>query len=262
MRLDATLLTRIEDAGLNASAPPQQRWMDGWLLRLSPGKAKRARCINAVAEGRLPLDHKLERAAELYQQAGLPLLFRMTPLSLPAALDAWLAGAGFAAFDDTRVMALADLSCLPGAASAPAPAGCSWQQLGSAAFAQAAGRLRGSPLAQQQAHAERLALSPVPFQAMALRRDADGELLACGQFAIEQRLAGLYDIIVAPSERGRGIGRALCMALLEQAQAQAAGAQVAYLQVEADNHAARALYRGLGFADAYAYHYRGTQPRG
>ena len=183
----------------------------------------------------------------------------MTPLSRPAALDAWLAGAGFAAFDDTRVMALADLSCLPGAASAPAPAGCSWQQLGSAAFAQAAGRLRGSPLAQQQAHAERLALSPVPFQAMALRRDADGELLACGQFAIEQRLAGLYDIIVAPSQRGRGFGSLLCAALL--AQAQADGAQAAYLQVEADNEAARALYRRLGFVDAYAYHYRGTKPR-
>ena len=64
---DADLLSRIEDAGLNASAPPQQRWLDGWLVRVSPGKAKRARCINAVAEGRLPLDHKLERAAELYQ---------------------------------------------------------------------------------------------------------------------------------------------------------------------------------------------------
>ncbi len=46
---DATLLSRVEDAGLNASAPPQQRWIDGWLLRFSPGKAKRARCINAVA---------------------------------------------------------------------------------------------------------------------------------------------------------------------------------------------------------------------
>jgi len=34
------------------SAPPEQRWLDGWLLRFSPGKAKRARCINAVAEGR------------------------------------------------------------------------------------------------------------------------------------------------------------------------------------------------------------------
>ena len=36
---DATLLSRVEDAGLNASAPPQQRWLDGWLIRFSPGKA-------------------------------------------------------------------------------------------------------------------------------------------------------------------------------------------------------------------------------
>ena len=48
---DPDLLSRIEDAGLNASAPPQQRWLDGWLLRFSPGKAKRARCVNAVAAG-------------------------------------------------------------------------------------------------------------------------------------------------------------------------------------------------------------------
>ena len=43
-RWPASLLSRIEDAGLNASAPPQQRWMDGWIVRTSPGKARRARC--------------------------------------------------------------------------------------------------------------------------------------------------------------------------------------------------------------------------
>ena len=51
-------LARIEDAGLNASAPAQQRLLDGWLLRFSPGKAKRARCINALSAGRLPLAEK------------------------------------------------------------------------------------------------------------------------------------------------------------------------------------------------------------
>jgi len=49
--LSTDLLSRVEDAGLNASAPPQQRWIDGWLVRFSPGKAKRARCVNAVAPG-------------------------------------------------------------------------------------------------------------------------------------------------------------------------------------------------------------------
>ena len=53
-KLPDTLLSRVEDAGINASAPPQQRWVDGWLLRFSPGKAKRARCVQAVADGRLP----------------------------------------------------------------------------------------------------------------------------------------------------------------------------------------------------------------
>ena len=43
LRLPEALLSRVEDAGINASAPPQQRWLDGWLLRFSPGKAKRAR---------------------------------------------------------------------------------------------------------------------------------------------------------------------------------------------------------------------------
>ena len=49
-RFPAALLSRIEDAGLNASAPPQQRWIDGWLVRYCPGKAKRARCIMTGSE--------------------------------------------------------------------------------------------------------------------------------------------------------------------------------------------------------------------
>src|SRR4051794_16869004 len=56
---DPALLSRVEDAGLNASAPPQQRWVDGWLVRFSPGKAKRARCVNAVAAGRATLQERL-----------------------------------------------------------------------------------------------------------------------------------------------------------------------------------------------------------
>src|ERR1700751_4645368 len=114
--IDATLLARIEDAGLNASAPPQQRWMDGWLVRFSPGKAKRARCVNAVAPGRMPGADKLALCRQLYTAAQLPLYIRITPFSQPSDLDRQLERLGMRREDDTRVMVRADLRGLESAA--------------------------------------------------------------------------------------------------------------------------------------------------
>jgi ribosomal protein S18 acetylase RimI-like enzyme len=248
---DPVLLSRIEDAGLNASAPPQQRWIDGWLVRFSPGKAKRARCVNAIAGGRLPLLHKLALAQAVFDEAQLPAVVRITPFSQPRDLDAELEALGWARIDDTRVMACASLDALP---DEPLPDGLAWQTLGQSAFAQAVGQLRGSPLSQSQAHAQRLEMSPVPFQARAIRRESDGAVLACGQFAREADLVGLYDIFTSEALRGQGLARRLCVHLLQVARAE--GARCAYLQVEGDNHAARSVYKRLGFADGYAYHYR------
>jgi ribosomal protein S18 acetylase RimI-like enzyme len=250
---DPCLLSRVEDAGLNASAPPQQRWMDGWLVRFSPGKAKRARCINAVAPGRMPVAHKLALCEPVYAQAQLPLIVRITPFSEPPGLDATLQAMGMQRFDDTRVMVLEDVSCV---ASPDLPAGLTIQQVGLEVFAQRVGVLRGSPLSQRLAHGQRLAQSPVPFHAYELR--LDGEIVACGQFALEADLVGLYDVFTAEPARGRGHARRLCAHLL--AEAHQRGARHAYLQVEGNNHPARAIYHGLGFADAYAYHYRSRDP--
>jgi ribosomal protein S18 acetylase RimI-like enzyme len=71
-------------------------------------------------------------------------------------------------------------------------------------------------------------------------------------------LVGLYDVFTAPTARGRGLARSLCRHLL--AEAAGRGARTAYLQVEADNDVARAVYRRLGFIEAYAYHYRAPPP--
>lgn len=250
---DPYLLPRVEDAGLNASAPPQQRWLDGWLVRFSPGKAKRARCINAVAPGRMSVVHKLALCESVFEQAGLPLMVRITPFSEPVGLDAALEGLGFERFDDTRVMVLEDLSNI---VAPTLPPGFTVQAVGLEAFAQRVGGLRGSPLSQRMAHGQRLIQSPVPFQAFEMRRD--GDLVACGQFAIEADLVGLYDIFTAESARGQGHASRLCAHLL--AEAHRLGARHGYLQVEGDNHAARTIYHRLGFADAYAYHYRARDP--
>ena len=83
-----------------------------------------------------------------------------------------------------------------------------------------------------------------------------GEVLACGQYAIESDLVGLYDVFTAPAARGHGYARQLCQHMLVHARER--GARHAYLQVEGDNHPARAVYHRLGFAHGYAYHYRTT----
>jgi GNAT superfamily N-acetyltransferase len=82
-------------------------------------------------------------------------------------------------------------------------------------------------------------------------------VLACGQFAREADLVGLYDIFTAPLARGQGLATALCARLLAQANHQ--GARTAYLQVDAANGAARQVYTRLGFQDAYSYHYRSRE---
>ena len=111
-------------------------------------------------------------------------------------------------------------------------------------------------MAQRQVHAARLAGSPVPCAPSLLLRD--GEPVAGAQFTREGELVGLYDVFTAPPERGRGLARLLCTTLL--AKAREGGARVAYLQVESTNAPARAVYRGLGFVDAYSYHYRADDP--
>lgn len=245
-------MSRVEDAGLNASAPPQQRWLDGWLVRYLPGKARRARCINALAPGRLPLAEKLALAAPVYEAAKVPMIFRLTAFTQPPGLDNALAAMGYGVVDHTRVMICPQLPVAAGASKLPA--GLTWVALNGQPFAQAVGALRDSPDDHIRSHALRLAHSPVPYQGFALRREADGVILACGQLAQEGQMVGLYDVFTHESVRGQGLSSLLCERMLAVSASQ--GAQLAYLQVDAENQPALKVYRRLGFADAYRYHYR------
>ena len=245
---DPALLARIEDAGINASAPPEQRWIDGWLVRFSPGKAKRARCIQAVAAGRSTVADKLARCLPVYAAADLRPYVRVTPFSEPAGLDGELARLDWERIDDTRVMVA---TALP--SRVPVPEGFRIEPAEMARFTRWVGAARGSTDAEQAAHARRVAASPVPYRAL-LVHDEAGNAVAGGQVATEGEVAGLYDVFSHESHRGRGLAQALCSALLQLARDE--GATCGYLQVDAANEVARRLYGRLGFTDAYAYHYR------
>ncbi len=239
------LARRAELAGLNASAPPQEANVEGWLIRLSPGKAKRSRCVNALAAGSLPLPDLITRCRHTFAAAGLPLIIRITPYSQPSDLDQRLADLGWFEFDSTQVLIRPSLDGLPH--------GPALRHVHAAHYARIVGELRGSSPHAIAAHAERMHHATVEYQGYVLE-GAQGELLCCGQIVVEDGIVGLYDIFTPPERRGQGHAQSLCEALLRTARSQ--GATEAYLQVSTDNHAARRLYARLGFHFGYHYHYR------
>ena len=240
------MAARIEDASLAVSQPAQQSFFDGWLLRYSPGKAKRARSINSICAGVLPLAAKLSHCVDFYQQRRLPCLFRVTPFSQPRNLDAELAAAGFGAHQDTRVMTV-PLSKVE--RSAPKSAA---QSVNAEQFAAAFGTLHGLDSAKASAERERYARA-ADRSAFVVQFDGDN-LVACGSLALEGKLVGIFGMVTAVEYRGRGVASAIVAKLLDEARA--VGAEIAYLQVEAANAPARRAYSKFGFEDCYAYWYR------
>lgn len=100
-----------------------------------------------------------------------------------------------------------------------------------------------------------------------LARDTDGELIGYNWLKLEpgSESGEIYVIGVSPAHSGRGLGRALMNAGLERMRER--GRTAADLYVEAENTAAVALYRSLGFVDAsvdvqYLQRSRTTPPQG
>ncbi|MBY5986245.1 GNAT family N-acetyltransferase [Halomonas sp. DP5Y7-2] len=75
----------------------------------------------------------------------------------------------------------------------------------------------------------------------------EGRLLGYGTLLLRKgsQTARLYSLCVAPEARGDGVGRALLLAL--QQQARASGCSRMSLEVRADNRVALGLYRRAGF---------------
>jgi ribosomal protein S18 acetylase RimI-like enzyme len=236
-------LRRLEELTLNSSAPPGQLLFDGWLIRLAPGKAKRARSVNALYPSTRPLGEKIAHCEQVYAQAGLPAVFRLTPLTEPA-LEAALAERGYTRLEPTAVEAASIES------RAFEDQGARDVALGP--WVEAVGSLRASPADHRVSHRARLESLPLEKHAMVL--EAGGRVVCAGLVVLEGEDAGLFDVVTDEAERRKGHARRLVTTLLHRARAR--GARRAYLQVECDNVAARRLYADLGFSERYRYWYR------
>lgn len=247
--LPESRLRRLEELGLNSSQPPAQLLYDGWLLRYSPGKAKRARSVNALHPGTIPLEEKIGHCERHYAQAGLPAIFRITPFSVPGELEAVLEARAYRKFDLTCVET-ADLAANSRADDDARVSVAALDQ-----WVRAVGELRGSPPEHVAAHALRLQSISLPRHQVLVHES--GKVLAAGLAIAEDGAVGLFDIVVHPEHRRAGLARAVVSSLLSHAAGQ--GARTAYLQVDAANVPALALYAQFGFSLAYHYWYRARE---
>lgn len=100
-------------------------------------------------------------------------------------------------------------------------------------------------------------MAGTPAIYLALTDPASREIVAVGRAALvphrRRTIAVLDQIAVDPGRRREGLGRAVVRSLLSLSAVQ--GADLALLEVETGNAAARALYRGERFAPAGEYRY-------
>ncbi len=239
-------LRRIEESRLNASTPREQMLYEGWLLRWGGDSRPESHCVIPSAADLQHLPERLAYCDRHYARHGMTTLVRVTPMS-PPGLDGVLADAGYEAVGEGRVMT-ADISQSPDLLDT----GLQFELVDREVFARESGKRLGSTLQSIEATVERLSSLPMeamPLLAMHRRRCVGGVLVV-----LDDAFAAVCDLVVDPNTRGLGIGRSLLAAGMRAAQSH--GAVQATMQLDPNNHPARALCIQFGFVDRYACWYR------
>jgi len=244
--LNQTLL--LEELSLNAHPAYQSIHYDGWILRFTDGFTRRANSVQTLYKSMLPIDEKIDYCEAQYASRGLRTVFKLTGSHHPANLEAALEKRGYEFDCETRVQT-ASLNAMP------PPEGEAWAVLDTymtPIWLDELARLR--PLLDDERDAfTRLQLQIAP-RCGYVRLVVDGVTTGLAMGVIERGWLGVYDVIVSPSQRGRGYGRQTMLHLMAWGSAQ--GAAHVYLQVMAENAPALQLYKGLGFQTVYSYWYR------
>lgn len=259
--VDLPLVRRIEALGFRAWPAANSLYDGSWLVRLTAGHpSRRLNSVNALDRmDDREIDARVSRIADRFRAYDRDIAFRQTPLA-PQALTDWLDGDGWTHEGETLVMtaAMADLGLDDAREQIPL------QEIGRFVDASLAVHGRGRDLKGGLTEV----LSGIrPPKGMFVVSEGQGASDGDGPLATalcvhDGEFAGVFEVATRPERRGEGLGRIVTRAALRWARDR--GAQRAWLQVEADNDAALALYGRQGFTEAYRYHYRaapgGTPP--
>ena len=242
-------------SGLNALQTQRQLFYDGWLLRVSPGKAKRARSVNAHFGSSLPLADKIALLrARCTRARACRRCFASRRSCSPPNLDDG-ARARAATWRSTRRWCRWRRSTRP----PDIDARCDGVDVGAPpidAFVDAVGELRRLVAASSAPRISSGWCNTPLDDARDRSRASTAVRSASGRSMLEDGLAGVFAWSPPTTCAGRGRDARCVAALLTWAWEH--GASHAYLQVTATTRRRSRVYRKFGFATAYTYHYRGA----
>ena len=235
----------FERAGLDAWPGIEVKWDGNWVRRASKGYTKRAnsaQCFDPNDDD--DTDDRIIGASAWFIARGLKPVFRITPLSTPA-LEGELGDAGWQAIDQSHLFAMALGAHTP-------DEDAKLLDLLDPAFLSAQQALQSHSDATMEGMKALLGVMQVPATGIVVYRD--NAPVASGLMAIANGIVIIGNVVTDPTRRRQGLAQAMMHTGLSWAHDN--GATVAALNVQADNHAAKTLYTGLGFTHQYDYHYR------
>jgi GNAT superfamily N-acetyltransferase len=236
---------RLEELAFAGWPALESRDVSGWRLRFSGGYTKRANSNNALGSDARIDPKVVDDLESIYRERGQPPIWRLSPLA-PAGIADVLAARGYRAIERSLVQV-----CPFSRVFAPAPEVAilaapteAWIE----AFA------AHSPVRPEHRDTMRRMLMAIAAPTGFAFVEESGRPMAMAIGVVSGDHMGLFDVLVMPEARRRGLARKVTESLY--AWAWGHGARFAYLQVVATNSAAIPLYEAQGFRTVYSYEYR------
>ena len=239
-------IRRLEAAGFRAWPAASVRYDGALLTRLNAGyAAKRLNSINALdPRDNHDIERRLGAASQAFHSYGRPVVVRSTPL-MPSEVIEQCRAQGWSEFDHSEVhnMPLKEISLDDAVDRLPV------KDVG--LFVETAIAI-GAVSPEQKAGLAEVIHAIEPEVGLFAIYD-DGQPVACGIAVRDGDIVGFFEIATHVDHQQKGHGKALVKSALKWAASH--GARTAWLQVVADNVAALALYKSLGFQKVYEYSY-------
>lgn len=242
------LVRRLEAVGFRAWPATSVQYDGSWQIRLTGGHpSKRLNCVVALdpSDSR-DIGIRLEKAARKFEAHGRPILVRETPLT-PKPLIDLMHAEGWERFEEVLT-----LTCDLAAIELPENTLDHLPSHDVGRFVDADLCVNGTDPALKPSLAEVVSAIKPPTGLFVIE-DPEAGPVAVALCVQDNDLAGIMSLSVKPDHRKHGLGLEILTAALRWARMR--GAKNAWLQVVADNAPALALYRKLGFTEAYRYAY-------